>query len=308
MKSSNTGKILFVGDVSLDLTMVADHVPAPDEKVHADQTVEAPGGVVANAAVACARSGAKVGALLPMGSDTAASVIAMGLRDEGIELQVETVPGRTCRAVVIVEPHGEKRLLLDPGVSMYPSRQAIEALDLSRVAWVHTAIYGEAADVLVERCRAAGIPWSLDLEPASFSTGIETVAPLIDGAAILFCNDRAAVAIGPEAPARLLALGAKAVVRTMGPQGAGFFAAGVERRAAAPLLDKIVDTTGAGDCLAGWFIGETVGGASPQAALEAAVAAASLSCRALGAQNSYPTPIEVAEFRREAAKAIENIA
>jgi ribokinase len=293
------GTALFVGDVSLDLTMVADHVPAPDEKVHVDFTTEAPGGVIANAAVACARTGATVRAMLQMGTDGAAATIAAGLRERGVATEVANVPGRTCRVVVIIEPHGEKRLLLDPGVSMYPSRAAVGDLDLTGVAWVHTAVYGDAAALLVERCRAAGIAWSLDLEPASFRDGIDALAPMIDGAAVIFCNDRAATAVGGDAPARLLALGAKAIIRTLGPNGAQFVSADLDIQVAAPVLDIVVDTTGAGDCLAGWFVGEIISGATARAALEAAVTAASLSCGALGAQDSYPTQTEVAAFRTD---------
>lgn len=49
---------LFVGDVSWDLTLAVDDVPAPDEKVHADGATKAPGGVVGNAAVEAALAGA----------------------------------------------------------------------------------------------------------------------------------------------------------------------------------------------------------------------------------------------------------
>jgi ribokinase len=293
------GTALFVGDVSLDLTMVADHVPAPDEKVHVDFTTEAPGGVIANAAVACARTGATVRALLQMGTDGAATTIAAGLRESGVVTEIANVPGRTCRVVVIIEPHGEKRLLLDPGVSMYPSRAAVEDVDLTDVAWVHTAAYGNAAALLVERCRAAGIAWSLDLEPASFMDGIDALAPMIAGAAVIFCNDRAATAVGGDAPAKLLALGAKAVIRTLGPNGAQIVSADLNIQVVAPVLDAIVDTTGAGDCLAGWFVGEIINGASARSGLQAAVVAASLSCGALGAQDSYPTQTEVAAFRTD---------
>ncbi|MBB3455000.1 ribokinase [Rhizobium sp. BK313] len=285
---------LFVGDVSLDLTMVADHLPAPDEKVHVDHASEAPGGVVANAAVACARTGASVKALLQMGDDAAADVAATGLRERGVDVEFDTVPGRTCRVVVIIEPHGEKRLLLDPGVSMYPGHAAIERVDLADIGWVHTAVYGDAARLLVEKCRHAGVSWSLDLEPASFPSGIQTLVEMIDGASVIFCNDRAAAAIGGDPVAMLLALGAKAVIRTLGPIGAQFNAADQIFDVSAPKLASVIDTTGAGDCLAGWFIGETIAGLTAEAALKAAVVAATLSCQALGAQDSYPNQTEVA--------------
>jgi ribokinase len=303
---TGTGTALFVGDVSLDLTMVVDHVPGPDEKVHVRQSLEAPGGVVANAAVACARTGTAVKALLQTGNDSAGSTVAAELRARGIQVQLDNVPGHTCRVVVMIDPHGEKRLLLDPGVSMYPSGRTVAQLDLAGTTFVHTAAYADAASILVGKCRSAGIRWSLDLEPATFPDGIDALAAMIDGAAVIFCNDRAAAAIGDDAAARLLAFGAKAIVRTRGAKGAQFISAETDFRVAAPSLELIRDTTGAGDCLAGWFIGETVAGRSPQAALEAAVIAAALSCRGLGAQDSFPTKADVAAFRASTTAAASN--
>ena len=64
---------LFVGDISVDLTMVIPHVPAPDEKVHVATVSEAPGGVVANASVAAARAGATVRLLLVTSGDKGSS-------------------------------------------------------------------------------------------------------------------------------------------------------------------------------------------------------------------------------------------
>lgn len=292
---------LFVGDVSLDLTLVADHVPAPDEKVHVDLAIESPGGVVANAAVACARAGCRARLLVQVGADAAARTVTEGLAAAGVEVEVTPVEGNTCRVVVIVEPHGEKRLLLDPGVSMYPGNDAAETVALDGVGWLHTAAYGAAAERLIARCRAAGIAWSLDLEPASFAAGIHTLLPLVDGAEVLFLNDRANAALGGDGAARLLAHGARSVIRTRGRDGAELVTDETTVSVEAPAIAHPVDTTGAGDCLAGWYIGERLGGSPPRQALAAAVAAATLSCLGLGAQSSYPTRLQVAAIRSDAA-------
>jgi ribokinase len=283
---------LFVGDLTLDLTMLVDHVPAPDEKVHVTETSEAAGGVIVNAAVACALSGTASRALLQLGTDAAAGLAVEALRARGPAVAASFAEGRTARVVILIEPHGEKRLLLDPGVSMYPGVEAVHAADLSDIGWVHTAVYGEAAWPLVTRCRAAGIPFSLDLEPATFLGGIDTLAALLPGA-LLFCNDRAAALIGPDAEVTLLTRGARAVIRTRGPRGARFVTAGGAFDVPAPDRGAVVDTTGAGDCLAGWFVGERLAGRSPEAALRGAVVAATLSCGRPGAQMSYPARAEV---------------
>lgn len=293
-----TGAALFVGDASLDLTLVADHVPAPDEKVHVERAVEAAGGVIANAAVACARTGARAHALLQLGDDAAGARVVAELGQQSVVPDVIEVPGTTCRVVVILDPQGEKRLLLDPGVSMYPSAAQVAACDLAPFVWVHTASYGAAVFDLVARCRALQLPWSLDLEPASFAGGLDTVVPLLAGASLVFCNDRAAAVIGDDAPSRLISMGVEGVVRTMGARGARLVRHDADLYSPAPSFN-VVDTTGAGDCIAGWLIGELLSGTPEAAALDRAVLAASLSCLGLGAQHSYPHPDDLDDYKRE---------
>lgn len=292
-----SGRALFVGDVSLDLTMVVDHVPAPDEKVHVHAAVEAPGGVVANAAVACALAGAPVSAWLRLGNDAAAEMVRTSLAAASIALDVETAVGRTCRVVVILEPHGEKRLLLDPGVTMYPSVEWVRVRGLDGIGWVHTAVYGAAAHDLAALCRTAGVPFSLDLEPATFADGFDAIADIAAGAEAVFCNERAVGLLGAEGIDRLFASGVRTVVRTLGPAGAELRTPEGGIVVSAPTDIRIVDTTGGGDCLAGWFIAGRLAGKAGAEALEPAVIAATLSCGRLGAQASYPTAAEVAQFR-----------
>lgn len=96
-----TATALFVGDVSLDLTMVADHVPAPDEKVHVDQAIESAGGVVGNAAVACARAGAPARILVQTGTDPAAALVVAGMETQGVAvrpLRRRAAMSRSCSA------------------------------------------------------------------------------------------------------------------------------------------------------------------------------------------------------------------
>jgi ribokinase len=292
---------LFVGDVSVDLTLSIDHVPAPDEKVHALASQESAGGVVANAAVACARAGAPTRMLLRTGDDLGAGFVRAALATAGVAVEGDSVAGRTCQVVVLLEPHGEKRLLLDPGASMYPSLAQVESVDLAGVGWVHTAAYGAATDRLVERCQAAGIPWSVDLEPASFAGGLSAVSKLLAGAAVVFCNVRAAQQIGAAPVETLFAMGARAIVFTLGADGARLVdPARPDAAVRSPVRPVVRDTTGAGDCLAGWFVAQRLGGATAVEALEAAVLAAAFSCEHVGAQPSYPTPQSLLEFRARA--------
>jgi ribokinase len=285
---------LFVGDASLDLTLCIPRIPDPDEKVTVDTIAEAPGGVVTNAATAAARTGTRVRLLLNLGSDPANETFLTSLSETGLSLEVRCGEGALYRATILLDRNGEKRLLLYPGQSMYPTAAQVERVNLANVGWVHTAAYDIAAAArLAQRCRDAGIPWSVDLEPATFPDGIASLMQVLDGATAVFCNSRAAERLGHDPIGLLRNLGVGSVIATCGADGAALHHAGETVAVAAPPV-ALLDTTGAGDCLAGWFVAERLRGTAPADALRRAVAAASFSCGRLGAQASFPLLEEMA--------------
>ncbi|WP_413724564.1 carbohydrate kinase family protein [Sodalis sp. RH16] len=295
------GKALFVGDISLDTTLLMEKMPQPDEKLLVSITNEMPGGVVTNAALACRLAGASVGLAVETGDDLFAEGLLAPLRAAGIDVTGGRRPGRTCRAIVLLDAQGEKRLLLEPGVSMYPGADLLSGLDWRGVGWLHTAVYSAAAESVIEHCRHAGIPWSIDLEPATFMAGLAPLHPVLNGAETVFCNQRALAQIGDEPIARLLALGVRSVVCTLGPQGARYVCAEASHDARFIGTPAVVDTTGAGDCLAGWFIARRLEGLSVPLALREAVYAATYSCGGMGAQSSYPTREQLIRFENAPA-------
>lgn len=283
------GRYLFVGDVSLDLSVLTSRLPEPDEKIHCEEIAEQPGGVVTNTAVAFARSGGQAVLLCRLGDDAASDRVCEALADErGLEIDAERRQGPLGRVVTLIDTHGEKRLLLYPGVSIYPDAGAVGRVSFDDVRHVHTAVYGSVATDVVDRARDHGANWSIDLEPATFSDGVESLAGLLRGARIVFVNNRAAEIIGDDAVSRLLDMGVQTVVRTMGSRGAQAHGRECTTRIPIPQTGPIVDTTGAGDCLAGWVLAGLWRGESMACALPPAVSAATYACMALGPQAGLP--------------------
>ena len=295
----NTGhKALFIGDISLDTTLLMDRLPLPDEKLLVSITNEMPGGVVTNASLACRLAGAEVALAVATGDDLFADGLLEPLRAAGIQVTGQRKAGRTCRAIVLLDALGEKRLLLEPGVSMYPEPALLDALSWRDVGWLHTAVYSGLAETVVDRCRDVGAKWSIDLEPATFMAGLEPLRRILDGAEVVFCNQRALRQIGDDPVNRLLALGVGAVISTLGPEGAMYRSARECHRVRYDGAAVIRDTTGAGDCLAGWFIARRLAGDTVPRALRAAVYAATYSCGGMGAQSSYPTQQQLTRFQQ----------
>src|SRR5690606_13283090 len=101
-------------------------------------------------------------------SDAMGVAVKADLERLGLSSCIETTEGPTARAVIFLDDEGEKRLFLYPGDRMYPSNDLAMRLDLSQVGWMHTALYDRAVGAtIIARCREAGIPWSIDLEPAT---------------------------------------------------------------------------------------------------------------------------------------------
>lgn len=295
---TSTGAGLFVGDISWDTTLVVDHMPAPDEKVVAEAFVEDCGGVVANSAAACALTGMKTQLIVGVPSDWATGRFAARLEDRGVDVRRTIVEGPLSRAVIVVAGDGEKRLILAPGATMYPPASVVDQLDVARAAWVHTALYDlMAARILVERCRASGVRWSIDLEPATLPSDLASLSAHLDGCQTVFVNDRAASQLGPDPVECLLGYGVVEVVETLGPRGARITT--TDRRtqvSAGRSLGPVVDTTGAGDALAGQYVAGRIDGRSPADALRRAVFVASASCTRLGGQASYLSRSEVEDL------------
>ncbi|MDF2825854.1 MAG: ribokinase [Mycobacterium sp.] len=288
-------RVLFVGDVGLDTMVQFDHMPGPDEKVVADALAEGPGGVVANAAVAAARAGARAHLLTSVGDDAAGRALPLQLAGEGVDVHIDVSSKQTCRAIILIDRGGEKRLLLSPAAAMYPSRHTVDDLDLDGVTWVHTAAYDlDCAALLLSRCRSHGLKVSIDLEPATMPGGFADVEALLGDCHTVFVNEHARALIGPDAVVRILRTGAPEVVETLGARGIRLHTATTTVAIAAPVLDRpVLDTTGAGDALAGWHAAGRSAGDTAIDALTRAVAAASLSVGGSGGIPSYPTADEV---------------
>lgn len=295
---------VFVGDSVFDTTVRVAALPTADEKVVSTELTDALGGVVTNAALACSLTGTPTTLVSAVGSDAAGRECVTQAQGAGVDFRPEISDGRSSRAVITLGEDGEKHLILVPGARMYPSEATCRRLELAGAGWLHTAVYDPAAArTLIARCARAGVPWSVDLEPATFPDGIGTLAGHLDGAAAVFCNARAARTLGPAPQRALFALGVRSVILTDGPDGARWCTPDEEiavRPPAGPPL-PVVDTTGAGDCLAGSFVGLMLETGDPVASLRYAVTAASHSCSRWGARPAYATRAEVNRLLRGGA-------
>ncbi|WP_370945810.1 ribokinase [Amycolatopsis sp. cg5] len=287
-----TEKLLVIGSANADLVVSADRRPGGGETVLGGDTEILPGGKGANTAVAAARLGAEVALVGAVGDDPYGSVLLDSLRGSGVDTGLVRTSSRpTGIAYITVTPDGENSILVSPGAN-----GSIEPADVEGIFdGVKTVVLSlEIPLPTVERAVAAaaeaGVKVLFNLSPAARISDATLAA--LD---VLLVNEHeAAWLLGGELddPKRLLDLGPKSAVVTLGARGVVVVTADGTIEVASPKVEA-VDTTGAGDAFAGALAAAVTAGRSLVEAAKYAVKVAAISVTRRGAQPSYPTADEI---------------
>lgn len=278
--------VCVVGSANLDLVATVDRLPGPGETVPGHTYREYPGGKGLNQAVAAARSGASTSFVGALGLDDAASLLSFVLADDAIDTSHLTrVSLPTGRALIFVSAEGENSIVVVSGAN-----QAVLADDVptARVMLSQLEVPVAAIETAFRQGRANGSVTVLNPAPAAEIP--ESLLTLCD---IVVPNEHEVELVGGVE--RLLALGVRAVVVTLGAQGAAIHTgAGVS--AVEPFRVTPVDTTGAGDTFCGALCSRLAAGDTLTQAARFASAAGALCTTAAGAVPSIPHRSAVEEL------------
>ena len=96
-------ELTVVGSINLDLVARAERLPRPGETITGAAFARYPGGKGANQAVAAARMGAEVRMIGSVGQDPAAEEATAGLREAGVELELQQSADPTGVALITVD-------------------------------------------------------------------------------------------------------------------------------------------------------------------------------------------------------------
>ena len=291
--------IVVFGSVNLDLIFPLPALPGPGQTVLGPDLRVEPGGKGANQALAAARDGAAVAFAGAVGRDDFAAPALAGLRSAGVDLsRLARVAAPTGVAAIAVDPRGRNQIAVAAGANRLARAAQVEDAALGPATTLLLQMEcdpGETAS-LIRRARGRGARILLNLAPPGpLEPDVLAALDLL-----LVNEDEAAwlaARLGTAADAASLAskLGI-GVVRTKGGGGAeaarGDAGTGWEliRQPAYPVT--VIDTTAAGDCLAGVLAASLDRGMALAAALARAVAAAGLCCARAGSQGSLPDAAE----------------
>ena len=290
------GLVLVVGSVNEDVVLQVPRRPGPGETIFATGRQHTPGGKGANQAVAAARAGANVRLLAKVGDDSTGARMTDDLRRAHVDINlIMSVPGvATGMAYIAVTPDGENSIVLDPGANMQLTPHDVEVRDAdvarAAVLLAQLEVPVDTVTCAVQRAVAAGTRPVVTLAPAQ-----PVPDQLLSGLDPLLVNEHeAGVLLGSgdidhvhaeHAAAQLLARGPRSVVITLGADGAVLADEHGTHRWPAPHVEQVVDTTGAGDTLAGVLAAALARPGTPLIdALQQALAAAAQAVQRPGAR------------------------
>lgn len=284
-----TSQVLVIGSANADLVVPVDRRPGGGETVLGGDTILSPGGKGANTAVAAARLGADVALLGAVGDDPYGELLKRSLAESGVDTgSLRTSERPTGIAYITVTPDGENSILVSPGANSALRPEDVD-LDGAEIVVLSLEIPLETVEHAVAKAVETGVKTLLNLSPAA-----ELSAKTLKGLDVLLVNEHeAAFLLGGETDfPKLLDLGPKAAVVTLGAKGAAVVTADGVTEVPSPKVEA-VDTTGAGDAFAGALATSLAKGEELVDAARKAVKVAAITVTRQGAQPSYPTASEL---------------
>lgn len=290
--SRKVGSVLVIGSVNEDVVLRVPRSPQPGETLTATEVNWWPGGKGANQAVAAARGGAEVQMIARVGDDAAGRRMIAALREGRVDADsVKALPDVTTgTAYITVTDDGENTIVVEPGANARLSPQDVEA---------ERELIGAAAVILSQLevpvptvARAVQLAVQQGVRPVvTLAPAQEVPDELLAGLDPLLVNEHEAAFLLDEqafagdaekAATRLLDLGPRSVVITLGAEGAVLADGGGARRLPARPVDEVLDTTGAGDAFAGAMAAALAAGRELGDAVEAGLVAAAEAVGRLG--------------------------
>ncbi len=298
-------KIVVLGSMNMDLTILAEPFPGKGETVTGSGYAQIPGGKGANQAVAAGRMGADISFISACGNDSFGDTLIEELRKSKVETNsIKRMDIHTGIALIVREADGDNRIILAAGANgqILPSmietlRSAIEEADflllqleipLETVEYAASLAGKSETTVILDPAPAVRLSDGL-LSNIDYLLPNEHELDLVLGGVPGSLAEKAAILINK---------GVGKVILTEGDKGVTIVSNSSEIKITPPKMDA-VDTTAAGDTFAGAFTYGLAKDWEMIKAAEFAVKAASLSVTKVGAQSSIPWLKEVETMETE---------
>jgi ribokinase len=298
-------EIVVVGSYNRDVSVSVQRLPAPGETCLGLGRLESPGGKGSNQAIQAARCGASTAMIAAVGDDAAGDEALACWASHAVTTDyVARIAGcGTGMALILVDAKGENAIVVDSAANerLAPAQVEVAAGLIAAARLVVAQLETPPASTrrAFEIARAAGVATLLNAAPAPEAIDAALLA-LTD---FLIVNEIEGMALaGHEHPTAigetLLGRVGKAVIVTLGGEGAMLFEHHRPPHRLGAFKVDVVDSTGAGDAFTGAFAARWTRTGDAVSALAWGMAAGALACTARGAVVSYAGEAAIAELAR----------
>ena len=288
-------RIINFGSINLDFVYQVGHFVQPGETINAMSFERFAGGKGFNQSIALARAGAKAIHVGQVGEDGRGLVEQ--LREEGVDTsRIEIGDAPTGHAIIQVDSGGENSIIVYGGANRELSGSHLDesCSTLEKDDWVliQNEINGIEKIIRVASERGSRIIFN----PSPMEDDVLAL-PLERVDMFLINRSEGEVLSGESTPTRIVEelksrFPEATLILTLGAEGVLYSTPKEEIRVDA-LAAEVVDTTGAGDTFAGYFLASLQQGSAPEEALNRACRAAALCISRPGAAASIPYQTEI---------------
>lgn len=294
--------IIVLGGINEDIVLSVDALPRPGETIAATGIAKGAGGKGLNQAIAAARQGSTVHMLGAVGDDAPGAMLLDVMARNGVGTgHIAVMPDqRTGQALVTLARTGENMIVVHAGANAaYGTAEVAFPAAEARIFLTQFEATLEAIEALFTTPEAESGIRILNTAPA-----LEEGRSLLPLADILVLNETELAVFADlphppqdekdivEAARRLLLRADQHVIVTLGAKGC--LCVSAEASIMIPgLRMNAIDTIGAGDCFCGVLAAELERGATLEAAILHANAAAAISVTRSGAGEAAPSRDEV---------------
>ncbi|HIE31535.1 MAG TPA: carbohydrate kinase family protein [Methanosarcinales archaeon] len=253
-------EVIGIGALNMDRLYLVEHIAEPGEEVRIDTVSEQPGGSAANTIVGLARLGIHTGFIGRVGDDADGACVRLEMEREGVDTGgIETVPGRTGIAIVLVDGRGERSMYVYPGVNdelcMTPENMSYA----KSAKYLHLSSFAGEDQFEMQKGILDKLESKISFAPGMLyaQKGIDALQAIIRQTEIIFLNhDEIEMLTGSgyrDGAEKLNKAGAAIVVVTLGRDGC--YIRTPDSETVVPGYGaRVVDTTGAGDAFSAGFL------------------------------------------------------
>jgi len=287
--------ILNFGSINIDNVYQVERFPLDGETISSKSYEKILGGKGINQSVAIHHAGGDVKHVGYIGDDTwiLDQISKIGIKTDFIS----KCYGPTGHAIIFVDVTGENEIVIHAGANdQFSKSQCYKILENFSLENSWVVLQNEINLSIEIAMKAKELGFNICYSAAPFDAShVQEILPFVD---LLVMNETEMKELQKSIEEDVFDLDVEMILVTLGSRGAELHM-GNNIFKQSSFLNKVVDTTGAGDTFLGSFIACYDNGHNVEQALEYAAAASSIQITRIGAAKAIPTFEEVHEFINE---------